>query len=182
MESYLPPDDRRHFVAWTDLAKENFPTAYWNDLWRWYESGGYGHVAACLRELDISTFDPKAPPPKTPAFWDIVGANRSPEDAEVADVLDTLGNPDAVSIARIAGAASSEFADWMRDVKSRRQIPHRLERCGYVSVRNELAKDGLWKVNGKRQAIYAKKELSIASRFKAAAELVDSKPSPPRAR
>ena len=48
-----------------------------------------------LHELDLSDFDPKAPPPKTPAFWDIVDANRAPEDAELADVLDKLGNPDA---------------------------------------------------------------------------------------
>ena len=43
--------------------------------------------------LDISSFDPKAPPPKTPAFWAIVDASRVPEDAELADVLDRLGNP-----------------------------------------------------------------------------------------
>ena len=51
------------------------------------------HVAAYLASLDISGFDPKAPSPKTPAFWDIVDANRAPEDAELADVLDRMGNP-----------------------------------------------------------------------------------------
>jgi hypothetical protein len=51
-------------------------------------------VAAYLASLDISGFNPKAPPPKTPAFWAIV-ANRAPEDAELADVLDGLGNPNA---------------------------------------------------------------------------------------
>ena len=61
-------------------------------------SGGDRHVAAYLAELDISAFDPKAPPPKTPAFWDIVDANRAPEDAELADVLDEMGNPDAVTL------------------------------------------------------------------------------------
>ena len=40
------------------------------------------------RRARISAFDPKAPPPKTAAFWDIVDANRAPEDAELADVLD----------------------------------------------------------------------------------------------
>ena len=33
---FLPSDDRRHFVAWSDLTKEDFPPEYWNDLWRWY--------------------------------------------------------------------------------------------------------------------------------------------------
>jgi hypothetical protein len=65
---YLPPDDRRHFVAWSDLTKDDFADGYWNAIWDYYARGGYCHVAAYLSELDISSFDPKAPPPKTPAF------------------------------------------------------------------------------------------------------------------
>jgi len=30
---YLPVDDRRHFVAWSSLSKEDFTDAYWNELW-----------------------------------------------------------------------------------------------------------------------------------------------------
>jgi hypothetical protein len=105
---YLPPDDRRHFVAWSDLTKEEFAPAYWNGLWEWYARGGYGHVAAYLARLDLTSFDPKAPPPKTPAFWDIVDANRAPEDAELADVLDNMGNPDATTLIRIIAAATGE--------------------------------------------------------------------------
>jgi hypothetical protein len=67
---YLPADDRRHFVAWSDLSKEDFEPEYWRSLWGWYDNGGDRHVAAYLAALDISAFDPKAPPPKTPAFWD----------------------------------------------------------------------------------------------------------------
>ena len=73
------------------------------------------HVAAYLAELDISAFDPKAPPPKTAAFWDIVDANRAPEDAELADVLDQLGNPDAVLLSQIVSWANEDFAYWLRD-------------------------------------------------------------------
>ena len=88
---YLPADDRRHFVAWSEVKQADFAEGYWTELWRWYESGGFGHVAAYLRELDISGFDPKAPPKKTPAFWAIVDSNRPSEDAELADALDELG-------------------------------------------------------------------------------------------
>ena len=42
---------------------------------------------------DISRFDPKAPSPKTNAFWSIVDASRSSEESELADVLDTMGRP-----------------------------------------------------------------------------------------
>ena len=88
---FLPADDRRHFVAWSDLTMEDFPEAYWNALWRWYLAGGLDHVAAYLRTLDLSLFDPKAPPPKTDAFWAIVDAHHAPEASELADVLDILG-------------------------------------------------------------------------------------------
>ena len=37
---YLPPDDRRHLVAWSELAKEDFDEPYWNDLWGWYGHDG----------------------------------------------------------------------------------------------------------------------------------------------
>jgi Family of unknown function (DUF5906) len=70
--TYLPADDRRYYVAWSKCEKEDFTKEYWNSLWGWYDDGGFGHVAAYLSNLDISDFDPKAPPPKTPAFWQIV--------------------------------------------------------------------------------------------------------------
>jgi Family of unknown function (DUF5906) len=156
---YLPPDDRRHYVAWSNLTRSDFADDYWTQLWDFYERGGDRHVAAYLTELDISKFDPKAPPPKTAAFWDIVHANRAPEDAELADVLDKMGNPYATTLLRIAEMASGEAQIWINDRKNRRAIPHRLERCGYVQVRNPDADDGLWKIHGKRQVIYARAEL-----------------------
>jgi Family of unknown function (DUF5906) len=173
---YLPPDDRRYYVAWSELSEKDFSAGYWSGLWRWYQrEGGFGHVAAYLAELDLSSFDPKAPPLKTPAFWEIVDANRSPEDAELADVIDLLDppNPNALTIAQIAVRADEALATWMRDHRNRRMIPHRLERCGYVPVRNEGAEDGLWKLHGKRQAIYAKSALSISDRFRAAKALFE---------
>jgi hypothetical protein len=168
---YLPPDDRRHFVAWSALTKEDFAQAYWDGLWSWYENGGTSHVAAYLAELDLSDFNPKAPPPKTAAFWEIVDANRAPEDAELADVLDNLNSPRAVTIDRISNAAAGDFQMWIKDRKNRRKIPHRLEKCGYVQVRNDGANDGLWKINGARQAVYGRTDLSIRDRMQAATDL-----------
>ena len=133
---------------------------YWNSLWGWYRDGGIHHVAAYLAELDISTFDPKAPPPKTQAFWDIVDANTAPEDAELADVLDKMDNPDAVTINQIASHATGSFQEWINDRRNRRAIPHRLEKCGYVQVRNDNAKDGLWVIDGSRHVVYARSDLS----------------------
>ena len=168
---FLPADDRRHYVAWSDLTKDDFAASYWNDLWSFYANGGIRHVTAYLAELDLSDFDPKAPPPKTAAFWDIVDASRAPEDAELADVLDRLGNPEATTIARVQNQASGDFETWIRERKNRRQIPHRFEQCGYVPVRNDAAEDGLWVINKARQVVYAKASLSLRERFVAARRL-----------
>jgi hypothetical protein len=98
---YLPADDRRHYVTWSDVKHFDFESApgagdaskYFDALWNWYlREGGFEHVAAYLSTLDISGFNPKAPPDKTPAFWAIVDANRPSEESEIVDLLDTIGN------------------------------------------------------------------------------------------
>jgi hypothetical protein len=172
---YLPADDRRHYVAWSTFTKEDFTAAYWRELYKWYEGGGYAHVAAYLHAVDLSDFDPKAPPPHTEAFHDIVNANRAPEDAELADALDALASPAAVTLGAIEGRATSDFAAWLRDRKNSRVIPHRLEAVGYVPVRNPGPKDGLWKVAGRRQVVYAKHELALRERLQAAKDLTEGK-------
>jgi hypothetical protein len=172
---YLPPDDRRHDVMWSELTQKDFKEDYWRKIWGWYHDGGDSHVAAYLAMLDISTFDPKAPPPKTAAFWAIVDANRAPEEGELADVLDKLGNPDAVTIEQIISEAYNikqpDIANWLSDRRNRRTIPHRLDAAGYVPVRNEARGTGLWVVAGVRQMVYAKKDLSLQDRLKAVTAL-----------
>jgi Family of unknown function (DUF5906) len=165
---YLPPDDRRHYVAWSELTKDAFVSDYWRRLYGWYDAGGIRHVAAYLAELDLSKFDPKAPPPKTPAFWDIADAGRASEDAEIADVLDELGRPDAVTLTQIREKAGLGLTEWLSDRKNRRAIPFRLEACGYISVRNPDADDGRWRIGKVRQVVYAKVTLTPTERFRAA--------------
>ena len=95
---YLPANDRRHHVSWSILEVTDFEAGYWNKFWNWYTNeGGFQNVAAYLMSLDLSDFDPKAPPEKSEAFWAIVNANRPTEDFELADVFDALENPDAVT-------------------------------------------------------------------------------------
>ncbi len=172
---YLSHDDRRHYVAWSNLQKEDpkFQNGYWSDLWRWYNAGGIAHVAAYLREVDLSGFDPKAPPPKTAAFWSIVDGNRPSEEAELADAIDHLENRDAFTLIHLRNVTTdTSLIEWLDDRKNRRTIPYRLEKCGYVPVRNDAAADGLWKLNGKRQAIYARAELPLREKLKAARRLL----------
>jgi hypothetical protein len=180
---YVPADDRRHYVAWSDRQNEDFAPGYWDELWGFYASGGLEHVTAYLATLDLSDFDPKAPPPKTAAFWDIVNANQPPEDAELADLLDALGQPDprdprilippeTATLAELVTRANGDIAIWLLDRRNRRQLPHRLERCGFVSVRNPTSRDGLWRLDGARQVIYARSDLTLEARLTAAQKRV----------
>jgi hypothetical protein len=168
---YLPQDDRRHFVAWSPRSKEDFEADYWTGIYSWYDDGGDGHVAAYLDGLDLTGFNPKAPPPKTSAFWAIVDATRAPEDAELADLLERIGSPAAVPTSRLVSAADEGFREFLKDRKNRRTIVHRMEDCGYTSVRNQIPKDGLWRVNGKREVIYARKDLTLAQQLAAASQV-----------
>jgi hypothetical protein len=172
---YLPADDRRHFVAWSDCTKENFAPTYWDKIWSWYARGGNRHVAEYLAKADLDDFDAKTPPPRTQAFWDIVDASRAPEDAELADVLDQLGNPNATTLISITNETNGSFRFWIEDRKNRRVIPYRMEQCGYVPIRNDAAKDGLWKINATRQVVYAKDTLSIRDRLTAARQLTNGR-------
>ena len=88
---YLPPDDRRHYVAGTEVTKDDFEEGFWPEFWDWYRAGGLEDVVAYLAQYDLSKFDPKKPPEKTEAFWHMVDGGMAPEVSELADVLDRLG-------------------------------------------------------------------------------------------
>lgn len=174
---YLPADDRRHFVAWTERTKDEFPPGYWDALWKWYNSGGDVNVCAFLRSLDLSQFNAKAPPPRTAAWHAIVSSNSAPEDAELRDVIESAGDPNAITLVSLKNNALAlgleDLAIELADRKGRRALPHKLERVGYVPVRNPDATDGLFRVAGRRQAIYAKRTLSIADQIRAARRFSD---------
>lgn len=169
---YLPGNDRRHFVAWSDLTEKDFEEGYWSRLWGWYRNGGIEHVVAYLAELDICEFDPKAPPPKTPAFWAIVAAGLSQDNSDMADLVDQLGQPDVITLDKLKAMATGDFGMWIRDPKNRRSIPHRMEQCGYARVHKPGTDDGLWKIQGKRQTVYARKELVLRDQLAAVNKLV----------
>ena len=141
----------------------DFVKGFWPGFWAWYNAGGMADVVAYLTEYDLSKFDPKAPPRKTEAFWQIVGVGAAPEEAELADILDALGakenaldadgkpcGPVVTTLAKVLGKAEGDLFEWLKDRKNRRVIPHRFEACGYTPVRNSDAKDRLWVIG--RQA------------------------------
>jgi hypothetical protein len=164
---YLPADDRRHFVAWSEqLTKNDFDADYFQEIYGWYQGGGLAAVAQYLAELNIAAFDAKRPPRLTPGFHDIVNMSRVAEDADMADALDGLGRPGAVTLEDVMQSkkCSNELLQYLNDRNNRRRIGFRFEECGYSAMRNRDAKDGLWVLEGRRQVIYVRSDLSTRER------------------
>jgi hypothetical protein len=174
---FLPPDDRRHYVAWSPLQAGMLTPAYFERLYDWYEDkGGNRHVAAWLKAVNLDGFNPKAPPPKTEAFWTIVDANQGAEEGGLADVIDAMMSedgkpPDVVTLETLGLHASASLSTWMNDPKNRRIVPKLLEKVGYLRVANPTADDGRWKIRGQRQTVYGHRNLTPKQRIDAARSL-----------
>jgi hypothetical protein len=167
----LPPDDRRHYVAFSERHGEEFTAEFWNSFWAWYKNDGFAHVAALLYQYDVSNFDPKAEPPKTAAFKYMVMASRGAACGELADAIDALGNPAALTLDMLMAEAPT--LEWLRDMGKRNVVPHRLAECQYVAVGNPNAKDGFWKAAKQRLTIYVHLDVPPDQRVNAAAALRD---------
>jgi hypothetical protein len=178
---YLPPDDRRHYVAWSPTPTGTFTPEYFDGLYSWFRTGGNEIVAHYLATLDISTFNAKAPPPKTAAFWEIVQSARSAESADVDDALDALGRPDAVTLAMLehSPGATQEFRAWLGDRKNGVKIAHRMTDAGYAPIRNPEANDGQWRIGGKRRSVYGKRTVGKVDQIALAAAMVRGPAFPP---
>jgi hypothetical protein len=178
---YLPANDRRYYVAATDITKEELGgDAYFKSLWGYLNSGGMGDVCEYLRTVvDLSDFDAKAPPRHTPAFCRIVQSAGDPVEAELSDAIDRLGRPAALTLDDLRKAVvesnylvpQSELVVKLNDSTKRRAIPGMLSRVGYASVDNPDAKDKHWVIGGRRAAVYANRDLTRAAQLSAAREM-----------
>ena len=116
-------------------------------------------MAAYLDAVDLSAFDPKAPPKKTDAFWQIVAASQQPEEGELADVLETFKGQ-AVTLNKVAIKAENmghkALADFLKDRTKSRIVSARMDKAGFPSVRNPYSKDGRWKVCTKLHGLLPK--------------------------
>ena len=68
---------------------------------------------------------PRRRQPKHPRSGTLLTPDAAPEDAELADALDTLGNPAATTLERVRHVGSAEFIIWANDRKNRRVVPFR---------------------------------------------------------
>jgi hypothetical protein len=174
---YIPADDRRHYIAWSDIEtdketdrfvcqhraiSERFGGSvkeYFERLYAWFEAGGKNNVAAYLSQPErLAGFNAKASPPRTAAFLAMADSSKPQEESELADLLDAMGRPPCVPVAKMIQAAhlnSDEIELWLKDRRNGRKIAPAMARCGYEPVRNPNDKrDGLWMFAGRRTAAY----------------------------
>jgi hypothetical protein len=111
--------------------------------------------------LDLVGFNPKAPPPRTSAWWEIVDANRPPEEEELQEMFERFYNPAVITLLQIKmSGISQELFGWFNDKKNQRVIPQRLGKCRYSVFRNPGNKGGLWNIGGKLLMVYGRHGLS----------------------
>jgi hypothetical protein len=86
-----------------------------------------------------------------------------------------MGRPAAVTLSRILNCIGlpPELEEWLRDRRNRRIIPKHLGEAGYVYVHNPGNKQGLWKVDGQRQAVYARGDLAVKDQIAAARAITE---------
>jgi hypothetical protein len=105
------------------------------------------------------------------------------EDAGlIHDLIDRLETPPALTIGMLkrvlngdgGGISLAPLARKLEDTGfTRNFLPLKLRAIGYTRVHNDKY-EGMWKVNGTRQNIYAPAGMSDKERLKAAAELAQT--------
>ena len=179
---YLPEDDARHYIAWSNRTWEDWglpdletlDEKYFGPIYRWYADGGYELVAQYLMTFDLAKFSPTAPPPKTAAWHEIVNAYTDPNKSALTQIMETLADPLAVTVDEVQAADSKHELTWL-DGRGRNTVPAQMEEAGYVHQRNPNAKNGRWQVGLKDKrrlvTIYVKAKLTEGERLKAAREV-----------
>jgi hypothetical protein len=159
---YIHPEDRRYYVAWSKAEKP--AKGYFKPLWEWMrKGGGKESVLGYLQRLDIAGFDPMAEPPKTEAWHDIVDAGRNPEETAWSDTLEGVKVATVKEIIAAANfAGNNELAATLIGPKNARKIPHLLSSIGFEILRNPHAKDSRWVIGGKRETLYAHRDVPIS--------------------
>jgi hypothetical protein len=122
------------------------------------------------------------PPPLTEAWHAIVDASRNPDELALSDALEDEqgGRIHIATIKELAIAAQfrgeMELAATLGDKKNARKIPHMLMRIGFEILKNPYStKDGRWVIAGRKEFLYADRNLPYAERIALANKKVSGK-------
>ena len=88
---HISKGDGRYFALWADV--DPLDDKYYTKLANWLEEDGNGLVVRWLLERDISSFNPKAPPPMTNFKQAMVQESRSPLKQQLEEMIGALDFP-----------------------------------------------------------------------------------------
>jgi hypothetical protein len=131
---YIHANDRRFAILHSSLKTEWQPASYFTELANWLTTGGGNlEVAQWLAVRDLSSFEPKRRPNKTPGWQVVVDTWSAPEDA-LAKALDILKAPDTFFVQEAANIfdLKDELATILRFP---RKLSHRAQQSGYYMVK-----------------------------------------------
>jgi hypothetical protein len=157
---YMDPQDRRHYCAWSDAPKLTEAEA--NAIYAWYEAGGLDIVAHHLRTLDLSTrnWNPKAPPPRTDWWHQLVSGGQSAEEEKFGDALDKLQRPDWVTMPQVGDAGTPDLKNWTLDPRNKRKLEREMVKSGYQRLPNpNETKRGRWPIKGAQLVVYRRSDV-----------------------
>lgn len=156
---YLPPEDRRHYCAWSEAEKMGEDAS--KVIWAWYEAGGLDIVANYLATFDLvaAGFNRAAPPMQTPWWHMLVEGGRPAEDDRFGDALEKLGHPEWVTLPMIAAGATLELAGWLAAPGNKRKVEREMDRAGYRRFVNPADKRGRWYVANERTSVYRRRDV-----------------------
>lgn len=134
----LSGQSRRIFAIWSDLNTRDASgqmtkgwLAYWQHRWDWMKNGGFKHCIHYLRNsVDLSDFNPGAPPIVTEFLRDIQEASKPAQQQTIEAFIDNrvgqfncdlISVKDATAILKSGDVFSSELmyarADWFTPTK-----------------------------------------------------------------
>lgn len=156
----LIPDDQRAYVLSTSLRRDQMPADYHTKFHAWLDAGGSEAVIHYLMSLDVSDFDPSAPPPMTDAKHQAIQFAVDPLETMMADLLDAMGRPAVVDVPELARQAMKlgiSFDDVpLNAPKYRMRFSGWLHAAGYTRVTDRKTTTGHFIVKGKRLAVFVR--------------------------
>ena len=156
---YLPADDRRHMVAWSNLTRDDFRRRLLAQALSLVRQ----RRQRARRRLSGRARPHRLRPEGTTAEDTSVLGNRQRQPRtrgrrtrRRARRTRTPRHRDGRPSGQPGSATATGFAEWLRDRRNSRSIPHRFEDCGYVAVSNPNDTEGRWKISGTRHTLYGK--------------------------
>lgn len=141
--------DGRHYIAWSDATiNDGLTEEYFTNLYHWLDNGGRENVAAYLMGADVSDFNPKALPFKTPAFYEMCNSGKSTEHHDLSDVIDMITDEtfslDKVAATALAVMKDVELSRWLIMKSNYKKIERMLSEMNVVKHINPDSSNGKW--------------------------------------